>query len=128
MPLAKLLKYSILLPERVTIPILRIVEYKSSLVKDGYLVCVFELSALVPSNNSLIDKRAITREILHNRDSLSIFAFVEYETMTIRDSGQLKNPICELSVAKLNNTMQSSYRTLGDALQGSHRLEIPEPF
>ena len=86
MPLAKLLKYSILLSERITVSILRIVEYKSSLVKDRYLVCVFELSALVPSNNSLINKGAITLEILNNRDSLPIFAFVEYETMTIRDS------------------------------------------
>lgn len=116
MPLAKLLKYSVLLSERVTLSILRIVEYKSSLVKDRYLVCIFELSALVPSNDSLINKRAITWEVLYNRDSLPIFAFVKYETMTIRDSGQLKNPICELSVAKLNNTMISSYRTRGDAL------------
>lgn len=100
MPLAKLLKYSILLSERITVSVLRIVEYKSSLIKDRYLVRVFELSTLVPSNYSLVDKSAITREILDNRDSLSIFAFVEYDTMTVRDSGQLKNPICELSVAE----------------------------
>lgn len=99
MPLAKLLKYSILLSERITVSVLRIVEYKSSLIKDRYLVCVFEFSTLVPSNYSLVDKSTITREILDNRDSLSIFAFVEYETMTVRYSGQLKNPICELSVA-----------------------------
>ena len=116
MPLAKLLEYSILLSERITVSVLRIVEHKSSLIKDRYLVCVFKLSTLVPSNNSLVDESAISGEIFDNRDSLPIFAFVEYETMTVRDSGQLKNTICELSVAEWDDILLWSYRTRGDAL------------
>ena len=84
-PLAELLKDSILLAEGVALSALRIVEHEASLIQDRNLVPIFELAPFVPTNDCLIDESAITGEILNNSDRFAVLVLVEYEAMSVRD-------------------------------------------
>lgn len=77
MAFAELLEDLILLAESIAVSILWVIEHESCLVKNRYLVSILELSALVPSDDSFIDKRPIARKILYNSNSFSVLIFVE---------------------------------------------------
>lgn len=83
MALAQLLKNFVLLAKSIAVSILRVVEHETCLIENGDLVCVLKLSTLIPSNNSLIDKRSVARKILYDSNSLSVFVLVEYQAMPI---------------------------------------------
>jgi hypothetical protein len=83
MAFPKLLQDPVLLTESIAVPILRVVEHEPCLIEDGYLVCVFELTTLVPSNDGLIDKGPVARKILNESYGLPVLVLIEYQAMSI---------------------------------------------
>ena len=83
MAFAKLLEDTILLSKCTAISASGIVEQEPCLVKDGYLIGTFELTALVPANDGSIDERTIAGKIFHHCDCFSILVLAENQAMSV---------------------------------------------
>lgn len=85
MPFAQLLQYPILLAKCTSISVTRVIEQASCLIQDRDLVPVLELAALIPSNDGLIHKGSVAREVFNECHTLAFFGLIEDNAMAIRD-------------------------------------------
>lgn len=96
MAFAQLLLHGILLPEPVCVALERVSEDKAGFVENGDFVAFAQLASLVPSNQRVVDKGSVARQVLEYGDSITAFLLSEEQAMSVRNSGRAKDLVLHM--------------------------------
>jgi hypothetical protein len=85
-----------LLTESVCVTLQGVSKHVACFVQDGKLVALVEFTALVPPDQSVIDKCSVTGKVFEDSNDVSALLLVEQETMSVRDCRRLQDAVCKL--------------------------------